>query len=98
MSYEIRVDEMIGKHLKHFQDEIALAKVMEGYTSTPPAMPYGYLIAVYRPLHTCQSPTVTAFVAHTGGRLSNGVPRVLGLELVNQYALGLYNPTRTCPT
>jgi hypothetical protein len=57
-------------------------------------MPYGYPIAVYCPRHICQSPTVKRFIARTGGKLSNGVPKVLGMDLVNQYILGLYNPAR----
>jgi hypothetical protein len=92
MSYTTRVDEMVGKHVKYFQDEITFAKQMEAFPKTPPAMPYGYPIAVYRPLHTCHSPQVREFVARTGGKLSNGVPKVIGMDLVNEYALGLYNP------
>jgi len=94
MSYETRVDEMVGKHVAHFQDEMTMAKLMEQYTKKTVPMPYGYPIAVYCPLHTCQSPTVKRFIARTGGKLSNGVPKVLGMDLVNQYILGLYNPAR----
>ena len=94
MSYETRVDELIGKHVAQFQDEMTLAKLMDHYRKKTPSMPYGYPIAVYRPLHVCPSPKVRQFVARTGGRLSNGVPRVLGMELVDQYALGSYNRDR----
>ncbi len=92
MSYETRVDDMIGKHMAHFQDEITLAKLMSQYQKKTPAMPYGYPMGVYHPMHVCRSPEVKRFVAHTGGRLSNGVPKVIGMEMVNQYILGLYNP------
>lgn len=92
MSYATRIDEMVGKHVKHFQDEITVAKQMEPYAKKPSPMPYGYPIAVYHPLHTCHSPQVREFVARTGGKLSNGVPKVIGMEIVNEYALGLYNP------
>ena len=92
MSYETRVDEMIGKYVAEFQDEVSLAKLMSHYVTDAPRMPYGYPTGVYHPLHVCRSPQVKQFVARTGGRLSNGVPKVLGMEVVNEYALGLYNP------
>jgi hypothetical protein len=95
MSYATRVDEMVGEHVKHFQDEMTMAKLMEKYVPKTVPMPYGYPIAVYYPRHVCRSPEVKKFVARTGGRLSNGVPRVIGMEIVNQYALGLYNPARS---
>ena len=92
MSYETRVDEMIGKHVAHFQDEMTLAKLMAHYKKKTPSMPYGYPLAVYCPLHVCRSPEVRRFIARTKGRLSNGVPKLLGMEIVEQYALGAYNP------
>ncbi len=92
MSYETRIDEMVGKHVKHFQDEMTVAKLMERYATKTRAMPYGYPIEVYCPMHICRSPEVKEFVARTGGKLSNGVPKVIGMELVDQYILGLYNP------
>lgn len=88
---------MVGRHVKHFQEEMTLAKIMEGYAKKRPAMPYGYPVAVYCPLHVCQSPQVKKFVARTPAMLSNGVPKVLGMELVDQYVLGLYNPPHACP-
>lgn len=95
MSYETRVDDMIGKHAAHFQNEMTLAKLMSQYKKKPQAMPYGYPMGVYHPMHACRSPEVTRFVARTGGRLSNGVPKVIGMEMVDQYILGLYNPKHT---
>ena len=56
MSYETRVDEMVGKHVAQFQDEMILAKIMGRYAKKAPSMPYGYPIAVYCPLHTCRTP------------------------------------------
>jgi len=91
MSYETRVDEMVGKHVAEFQHEMTLAKMMERYTKKAPSMPYGYPLAVYRPLHVCRSHEVQEFIARTGGKLSNGVPKVISMELVNEYILGLYN-------
>lgn len=92
MSYETRVDEMVGKHVAQFQDEMILAKIMGRYAKKAPSMPYGYPIAVYCPLHTCRSPVVKKYIARTGGRLSNGVPKVISMDLVDEYILGLYNP------
>lgn len=94
MSYETRVDEMVGKHVAEFQNEVTLAKLMSRYATKAPAMPYGYPLAVYRPLHVCRSPEVKRFVARTGGKLTNGVPKIISMEIVNEYILGLYNPAR----
>ena len=91
MSYETRIDELVGQHLAEFQREVALAKTLSTVKKVPP-MPYGYPMRVYRPLHVCRIPRVRRFIAHTGGMLSNGVPRVLRTEFAEQYPLGIYNP------
>ena len=91
MSYETKIDELVGKHLAEFQREVTLAKTLSTLRKVPP-MPYGYPMAVYRPLHVCRVPQVRQFIARTGGKLSNGVPRVLRTEMVDQYLLGTYNP------
>ena len=91
MSYESKIDELVGKYVAEFQTELTLAKSLKGDADTP-SLPYGYPLGVYRPHHICKVPQVKHFIAKTGGRLSNGVPRVLSMELVNDYALGLYNP------
>ncbi len=91
MSYAVKADELVGKHVAEYQVELTLAGLFGRYDNTP-ILPYGYPVGVYRPLHICKTPQVKKFVARTGGRLSNGVPRVLGMALVNNYALGLYNP------
>lgn len=96
MSYESRIDEMVGQHVKIFQDELSLAKVMESHAKAHSAMPYGYPIAVYRPMHICRFPGTTKYVPCNRDKLSNGVPRVLAMDLANQYVLGLYNPKQTC--
>ncbi len=96
MSYETRIDEMVGQHVAEFQMEVSLAKKMGGHQSKrAPEMPYGYPAAVYRPLHVCRAPQFKRFVALTGGTLSNGVPRVLSADMVDQYVLGVYNPVRS---
>ena len=91
MSYQKKIDEMVGTHVAEFQAELSLAKKLEGHDYRP-AMPYGYPLAVYRPMHICKTPQVKHFIARTGGKLSNGVPKVLRHELVGGYILGIYNP------
>lgn len=94
MSYEKRIDELIGQHVGNYVAELSIARAMRGVFSkckTAP-MPYGYPIAVYRPAHICRMPPVRKFHPSGSGRLSNGVPRLLRTELVGQYILGVYNP------
>ena len=85
---------MVGKHVAEFELECALARKIGGAQSPTP-MPYGYPLAVYRPMHICKLAQVKRFIARTGGTLSNGVPRVLRTEQVGQYILGVYNPGRS---
>ena len=97
MSYEKRIDEMVGHHLAEFQTELTLAQRLADRMQDEdraPVMPYGYPVRIYRPLHICRTPKVRQFIARHGGTLSNGVPRILGMELVGQYTLGVYNPNR----
>lgn len=82
---------MVGTHVAEFQAELSLARKLQGHEYVP-AMPYGYPLAVYRPMHLCRIPQVKQFIAQTGGKLSNGVPKVLRHELVEGYILGIYNP------
>ncbi len=95
MAYEKRIDEMVGQHVAQFQIELSLARQMHGLKGNRKvaSMPYGYPVRVYRPRHICRVPQVRAFVARTGGKLSNGVPRVLRTEFLGDYILGVYNPT-----
>jgi len=97
MSYETRIDELVGQHLAQFQREMTLAKNLSTVKKVPP-MPYGYPIRVYRPVHVCRIPQARRFIAQTGGMLSNGVPRVLRTEFAEQYPLGIYNPGVRHPT
>ena len=90
MSYETRIDKMIGEHIADFQAELTLAKKLKQYLKNP-SMPYGYPIAVYKPMHICQVPQVKQFITHTGGKLSNNVPKVLSMEMIGEYPVGLYN-------
>ena len=92
MSYETRVDEMVGKHVAEFQHELSLARVMGGCLRKPCPMPYGYPLRVWCPHHICRSPSVKRFVPRVGARMSNGAPMPLRLRLFGDYVLGLYNP------
>ena len=91
MSYQQKVEEMVGKHVAEYQAEVSLAKQIEGY-NPPPPMPYGYPLWIYRPAHFVEIPRETAFASHLEGTMSNGVPRILGMDMDDQYILGLYNP------
>jgi hypothetical protein len=91
MSYQKKIEEMVGEHVAIFQQEYSLAREMAGLTRKGPAMPYGYPLAVYRPIHFCKIPQVRHFIARTGGCLSNGVPRVLSMDFVDNHLLGIYN-------
>lgn len=90
MSYETKIDKMIGEHIAEYQAELTLAKKLKQCLASP-AMPYGYPIAVYRPMHVCHVPQVRQFIHHTGGTLSNNVPRVLSMEMIGEYPVGIYN-------
>ena len=93
MSYQKKIDEMVGKHVARYQREFALARRMAKAGKGIPRMPYGYPAAVYHPMHICKVPQVKHFIAKAGGCQSNGVPRALRTELVGPYILGAYNPT-----
>ena len=94
MSYETKIDRMIGEHIAEFQAELALAKKLKQYLKNP-SMPYGYPIAVYKPVHVCKTPQAKQFITHTGGTLSNNVPRVLSMEMIGDYPVGIYNVKST---
>ena len=93
MSYELRIDEMVGKHVAEFQDELTLAARIARIEKVP-AMPYGYPTRLYHPHHIVFRPIQTKYESHEHGRLSNDVPWVLGMEVVDSYAVGLYNPRK----
>ncbi len=91
MSYQKRIDDMVGKHVAEFQVEFTLARQLAQHVNNT-AMPYGYPIEVYRPMHICSRPKRRRFIARSGGILSNGVPKILRTQLIDQYILGVYNP------
>jgi len=91
MSYQKKIDDMVGKHVAEFQLECTLSRQLAQHVNNT-AMPYGYPIRVYRPMHICSRPKRRRFIACNGGILSNGVPKILRAQLINQYILGVYNP------
>lgn len=92
MTYQSRIEELIGQHIAEYQDGVSLKNKMAGYLHDPPPMPYGYLTAVYHPMNF-QPPRNTRYRSSKFSRtLSNGVPRAISTELVNGYLLGIYNP------
>ncbi len=91
MSYQKKMDEMVGKHVAEFQLEFSLSRQLAEH-GTDTALPYGYPVEVYRPMHVCNRPRCRRIIARNGGRLSNGVPRILRNRLNGQYILGVYNP------
>jgi len=66
MSYQKKIDDMVGAHVAEYQLKFTVAKELEGCPYKP-AMPYGYPLTVYKPMHTCLIPQPKPFHAHTGG-------------------------------
>ena len=100
MSYTHRIEEMIACQVAQFQAELELAKVMLSQPKTVP-MPHGYPRSVYHPRRYLRTPLSTPpsrnLIAGSGGKLSNGTPRVLSMDLVQGYVLGAYNQGSPCP-
>lgn len=94
MSYEVRLDEMVGKHVAEFQAELTLAKIAKSAVGKRTPMPYGYPMRVYHPHHVVRRPRVSKEPRKIPERLSNGVLWADRLQLVGQYILGVYNPRR----
>jgi hypothetical protein len=93
MPYETRIDQMVGKHVADFQMELFAAKKLQECEFASP-MAYGYPAGVYHPTAVVERPHVSRTLSNPAGKMSNGVPWLLSLDLVNQYTLGLYNPVR----
>ncbi len=97
MSYGTRIEELIGKQVAEFQTELTLAKKLQQYLANPsvgyghPLMPYGYPMAVYHPMHVCHASKAKHLIVYSGGKLSNNVPRVLSMDVIGGYPLGIYN-------
>ncbi len=94
MSYEVKKDEMVGKHVAEFQAELTLARKLKNMNKAP-IMPYGYPTKLYHPYHTVVRPRHTEHEHHDHGKLSNNVPWVLGMDVVDSYTIGVYNPKKS---
>ena len=93
MSYQTKIDQMVGKHVANFQVEISAAKKLQK-CEFHSRMAYGYPAGVYHPTANIERTHVSRILSNPAGKMSNGVPWLLSLELANEYALGLYNPVR----
>ncbi len=92
MSYESKMDEMVGTYVSEFQRALSLAKQFRDVQQGP-YMPYGYPVAVYNPKHPCKTPAKRKrLLTKTGGCQSNGVPLILRMDLVGDNILGIHNP------
>jgi hypothetical protein len=93
MSYETKIDQMVGKYVADFQMELSAAKKLKECEFASPVA-YGYPAGVYHPKAVVERTYVRRTLSNPAGKMSNGVPWLLSLDLVNQYILGLYNPVR----
>jgi hypothetical protein len=93
MSYQTEIDQMVGKHVADFQMEISAAKELQENEFASP-MVFGYPAGVYHPTAVVERQHVSRTPSNPAGKMSNGVPWLLSLDLANQYTLGLYNPVR----
>lgn len=93
MSYETRIDKMVGKHVADFQTEISAANKLQEIRAVPQLW-YGYAAGVYRRKASASLPRMSRKFVHPVGKMSNGVPWLLSMNLVDQHVLGLYNPVR----
>jgi hypothetical protein len=93
MSYPSKIEGMVSGHYAEYEDEVTLAhQLYEFLNNSHPSMPYGYPLSVYHPRYRHQFPHASHFSKQLGGKLSNGVPKVLCAEIVGGYLLGVYNP------
>ncbi len=76
MSYQKKIDGMVGKHVAEFQLGFSLSRQL-AEQGTAISMPYGYPVGVYRPTHVCKRPHSKRFIASNVGTMSNGVPKIL---------------------
>jgi hypothetical protein len=93
MSYEVKKDEMVGKYVAEFQEELTLARKLRAEISGP-RMPYGYPTALYHPHHAVLLPRATTAVRREHSTLSNEVPWAVSMEVVNANVIGVYNPNK----
>jgi hypothetical protein len=93
MSYESKLDQLIGERIAEYEDEQLLKrKLASCLEDSGASMCSGYPCAVYHPKSISHLPEATHFILKLEGVLSNGVPKILGVDLVEGYPLGVYNP------
>jgi hypothetical protein len=93
MSYASKLDQLIGERIAEYEDEQLLKrKLASCLEDSAVAMCSGYPCAVYHPRSISHLPEATHLIFHPEGLLSNGVPRILGSDMVDGYPLGVYNP------
>lgn len=98
MSYESKLDQLIGERIAEYVDEQLLKrKLASCLEQEDVAMCSGYPCSVYHPRSLQHTPEETHFIIHPGGKLSNGVPKLLSSDMVGGYPLGVYNPNPTSP-
>ena len=92
MSYESKLDQLIGERIAEYEDEQLLKRKLEAcLESCTASMCSGYPCAVYHPKSLSQHPEVSHIIFKPQGILSNGVPRILSSDMVGGYPLGVYN-------
>ncbi len=93
MSYESKLDKLIGERIAEYEDEQLLKRKLESCLAQDAvSMCSGYPCAVYHPKSVHHAPQETHIIFQPGGMLSNGVPKVVSDDLVEGYPLGVYNP------
>ena len=93
MSYESKLDQLIGERIAEYEDEQLLKRKLESYLEHEEVyMCSGYPCSVYNPKSISHKPEITHFIFRPQGILSNGVPRILSGDMVGGYPLGVYNP------
>lgn len=93
MSYESKLERLIRERIAEYEDERLLKRKMKAcLDNSVVPMCLGYPCSVYHPSSLHHTPETTDFIFKPGGKLSNGVPKVLSGDLVGGYPLGVYNP------
>ena len=93
MSYESKLDKLIGERIAEYEDEQLLKrKLTSCLEHGADSMCSGYPRSLYHPKLLQHAPEATHFRFQPGGKLSNGVPKVLSGDMVEGYPLGVYNP------
>jgi hypothetical protein len=93
MSYESKLDQLIGERIAEYEDEQLLKRKLAAcLEECVVPMCSGYPCAVYHPKCISHQLEATHFIFKPLGILSNGVPKILSGDMVQGYPLGVYNP------